>query len=344
MTNLEPICKSTERIRFGPKAVSLLQPTLTERQSGCSEVYLDKPMLLMLDSQFNTLSGHNKLTQQAFKEICLAISPKLYGAVVDVSAFSKAEASIMFSMAVKAAFNMCLNGKTIRVNRSNEIVALTAHKDSGYTNDKFFDYLTRTVDLCKSDMAVDQAVLDGEKLSVFVKYAYKPVKKLKGFAGDAVYSFKIDNKNEQSFKANSLVVKLGKLGVVSFNTCTDGSLKERLYYGLNLAKIFDDNLQIFVRKANGHSLRFTGDKSKDDYRAKELRTILVSVGVPADAATTAIKRTFYSDRASVKEKNFFDLFVSVLSEQSGVGTTAKAKNKIARAMYRLIMEREALRG
>lgn len=342
--NLEPICKSVDSIRFGCKALSLLQPFLGEKEESCSEVFLNKPMLLMLDSQFKTLSGNRRFTQQALRDVCFAVSPNLYHAIVDVAAFSKAEAAVMFSMAVKGAFNVCLNGKTLKVNNDNEIVALAEHKTTGYSSSQFFDYVNRTVELCKKDMHVREVVVNGEKLSVFVRYETTTDKRIAKVLGDVAYALKIDNKNQQDYKSNSLVVKFGSLGFASVGTSDEGSLKERLYYGFNTAKIFDDSLALFVAKASAANLKFTGDKSKDDYRARDLRARLMAIGIPSEIATRVIKRTFYTDKSVVFEKTFLDLFLSVLCEQSCVGTTAKAKRKLARAVYRFVVEREVLRG
>lgn len=361
MKNLEPLCKHVPGIRFGPKAIDTLQPLLNNTENNFSTAVVNSHLDLMLDSKFKTLMHGRTFTQSAFKTVCDSISSCLFKTICDIAKFSKAEAAVVFSMAVKAAFSVCLNGKTLHINSDNEITAVSNVSTVGLTNKIFCDNVNKIVETCKDDVYLAEAFIKGGKLTLDLAYMFESSVKsgmLDSRLEPVAYRLQLSNVNNVSdYRKIKLIVKFGNEAYASLSTTEGGSLKETLYYGLNTAKLFDNELAETMIKAAETPLGFTGNKSVDNPIAKKLLGAFTSLGFTREEATRVIRRALYSVRENNKlkitrvhtlsvfpEKTFLEIFVSMLLEQLETDKTAKSKHRLAKAVSRFVTEREAMRG
>lgn len=357
MKSLEPLCKHVERIRFKTSALNMLQTFLSKPENVCSYHSVDQHVLLMLNSEFRTITQNKKITQPAFKKICDFISPSLFKTIKQIARFSVPEAAVMFSMAVKASFSHCLNDKTVKI-VDDSIVSIAQTYNETNTNKKFYDNIAAAVESHCKNFYLHEACVYGDKLSVCVQYSFDSLlsKKLVDDRMTPVaYRLQLSNiEGCAEHICDKAIVQFGSLGQACTRFSNQGCIKTRLFYGLNLMKLFDSKLSDLLPAMAEKSLGLTGDKKKDLFALKIVKTRLMSSGLDDKESSLVIRRAlnsaFIDDKfvlsrtRSFPEKTFLEIFIAMLIEQAETYKTAKSRARLSKAIWDSVTEREDSRG
>jgi hypothetical protein len=357
MTSLEPLCKHVERIRFKTSALNTLQTFLAKPENVCSYHSVDKHVLLMLNSEFKTIAENKKITQPAFKKICDFIGPSLFKTIRHIAKFSVPEAAVMFSMAVKASFSRCLNDKTVKI-VDDSIVSIAQTYDESNTNKKFYDSVEAVVNSHSKNFHLQEACVYGDSLSICVQYSFDSLlnKKLIDDRMTPV-AYRLQLSNTEGYAepiCDKAIVQFGSLGQAWTKLPSQVDLKTRLFYGLNLMKLFDSKLANLLPAIAEKSLGLTGDKSRDTFALKTVKARLMASGLDNKESSSVIRRAlnsaFIDDKFVLSrtrifsEKTFLEIFIAMLIEQAETYKTAKSRNRLARAIWNSVNESEDSRG